>query len=57
VRLARDEEGSLTASPFSKQDSSMISILSQADGLLIRPPHAPAIKAGARATVIPLGRR
>jgi len=56
VRLARDGKGNLTAAPFSKQDSSMISIFSQADGLLIRPPHAPAVKAGERATVIPLGR-
>ncbi len=57
VHLSRDGEGNLTATPFAKQDSSMVSILSQADGLLIRPPLAPAAKAGERATVIPLDSR
>lgn len=57
VRLSTDGEGNLTATPFPKQDSAMISILSQAEGLLIRPPHAPAAKAGERATVIPLAGR
>ena len=58
VSLSQDAEGNLTAAPFLRQDSAMISILSKADGLLIRPPLAPAAKAGDPATVIPLvGRR
>ena len=58
VSLSQDAEGNLTAAPFLRQDSAMISILSKANGLLIRPPLAPAAKAGDPATVIPLvGRR
>lgn len=34
------------ATPFARQDSSMLSALSGADCLVIRPPHAPAAKAG-----------
>ena len=34
--------------PFSSQDSSLLSILSQANALLIRPPNAPAARAGER---------
>ena len=44
--LARDAGGGWTATPFAKQDSSMLSYLAQADCLVIRPPLAPAAKAG-----------
>lgn len=43
---SRNEEGETIASPFGKQDSSMLSRLAKADCLIIRPPHAPAAKAG-----------
>lgn len=46
ARLGRDEDGALTASPFERQDSSMLSLLADADGLVIRPPHAPPASAG-----------
>jgi molybdopterin molybdotransferase len=50
-----DAEGELpVATPFSKQDSSMLSLMSAADCLVIRPPHSPAAKAGDAVTVMPL---
>jgi molybdopterin molybdotransferase len=44
--LTRNEDGLLVATPFEKQDSSVLSLLAKADCLVIRPPHAPAIAAG-----------
>lgn len=44
--LARRDDGAWVATPFEKQDSSMISLLAKADALAIRPPLAPAAKAG-----------
>ena len=47
VRLRRDEEtGETLAVPFSRQDSAMLRALVEADALLVRPPHAPALPAG-----------
>jgi len=40
--------------PFSRQDSSLLSILSQANALLVRPPHDPAREAGETVEVIRL---
>ncbi|MBT6545872.1 MAG: molybdopterin molybdenumtransferase MoeA, partial [Rhodobacteraceae bacterium] len=37
-------DGQLT--PFDRQDSALLSVLSQANALLVRPPHAPELKAG-----------
>lgn len=51
--FARDGDGMITATPFDVQDSSMLSALAEADGLVIRPPHAPAAKAGSPATLLP----
>jgi len=45
--------GTLTATPFSKQDSSMMSLLSKSDGLIVRPPKDPARKAGESVRVLP----
>src|SRR5215471_954973 len=39
-------EGALTAEPFSQQDSSMQKVFAAADGLIIRPVHAPAANTG-----------
>ena len=52
--LHRDERGQEIATPFKLQDSSLISLLAQADVLVIRPPHAPAAKAGDRVDIIRL---
>jgi molybdopterin molybdotransferase len=46
ARLRRNPEGQLVAEPFDKQDSSMMKIFAQSDGLIIRPPHAPALAQG-----------
>ncbi|MBX6424842.1 MAG: molybdopterin molybdotransferase MoeA [Variibacter sp.] len=47
-------DGKRVATPLSIQDSSMMSALAQADCLVVRPPHAPAAKAGEPCTIIPL---
>ncbi len=52
--LSRDADGTLRATPFAKQDSSMIALLARADALAIRPANAPAAKAGDPVDVIPL---
>ncbi|HEX9448974.1 MAG TPA: molybdopterin molybdenumtransferase MoeA, partial [Dongiaceae bacterium] len=52
--LHRDEHGAEIATPFSLQDSSMISLLAKADALVIRPPHAAAVKAGDHVDIIRL---
>jgi molybdopterin molybdotransferase len=44
--LSRDADGNLLARPFAKQDSSMMSLLVQADCLVIRPPEAPPAEPG-----------
>jgi molybdopterin molybdotransferase len=53
-RLSYDPEGRLVATPFPKQDSSMLSLMAEADCLVIRAPRAPAIKAGAIVSIVPL---
>ena len=54
VTLAESDDGIAAATPFPKQDSSMMLRLVQADALLIRPCHAKAAVAGdlAKALVI-----
>jgi molybdopterin molybdotransferase len=47
-------EGEYWADAFDAQDSSMLSVLAQADALIVRAPYAPAAQAGARVDVIPL---
>ncbi len=52
--LGRDENGTLVATPFAKQDSSMLSLLVKAQCLVVRPPHAPAAARGVEVEIIPL---
>jgi molybdopterin molybdotransferase len=52
--LRRDESGRLIATPFARQDSAMLSLLSQAECLIIRPPHADAAEPGTLLPVISL---
>ena len=52
--LSRASDGDLIATPFAKQDSSMLSRLTRADCLIVRAPHAPAAKAGARVDILKL---
>ncbi len=52
--LMRQDDGQLVATAFGKQDSSMLRRLSEADCLIVRPPHGPAIKAGASVPILRL---
>ena len=54
--LSADLAGRTVATPFDKQDSSMLSRLAAADALIVRPPHAPPAAAGEDVTVIPLSK-
>jgi molybdopterin molybdotransferase len=56
--LLTQDAGGWLAHPYPKQDSGMLSRLARADALVIRPPHAPALEAGALVPAIrlaPLG--
>lgn len=56
IRAALDHVPSelAVATPFERQDSSMLSVLSRAGCLVIRPAGAPATQAGETVTVLPL---
>lgn len=54
VMLDRDARGIWVARPAGGQDSSFLSVLARAEGLLIRPPHAPAGQPGDPARVLRL---
>jgi molybdopterin molybdotransferase len=52
--ISYDAAGQLIATPYPTQDSSMLSLLARADCLVVRPPRAPAIKAGTKVEIVPL---
>lgn len=52
--LDRDGEGRLVATPFAIQDSAVLSLLADADCLIVRPPHAPPAPAGSPVDLVPL---
>jgi molybdopterin molybdotransferase len=52
--LGFNEHGELTATPFGKQDSSVLALFSRADCLVVRLPHAAAAKAGERVEIVRL---
>ncbi len=52
--LRQDSDGRLLASAFDRQDSSMLRLLSDADCLIVRPPLAPALKAGEAVPILRL---
>jgi molybdopterin molybdotransferase len=54
ARLARAGDGTLVATPFPRQDSSMMSIVAAAGALVVRPPFAPAARTGDTIGVIRL---
>lgn len=54
ARLVRDDSGRERAVPFDKQDSSMLSRLTHADCLIVRPPEAEPVKAGEEVEIIRL---
>jgi molybdopterin molybdotransferase len=52
--LASDRDGTLVATPFPVQDSSMLATLARADALILRAPFAPALATGATVEAIRL---
>lgn len=52
--LLRHDASDWVATPFERQDSSMLSRLAAADCLVIRPPHAPPAKSGDNVAIIDL---
>ncbi len=55
ARLSRADDGTLEATAFERQDSSMLALLQQADGLIVRAPHAPPLAAGEAVAVLSFG--
>jgi molybdopterin molybdotransferase len=54
ARLGRGPAGELLATPFERQDSALQTVLAEAGALIHRPPHAPAVAAGAPVPIIRL---
>ncbi len=54
ARIVGEEDGKSIAEAFTKQDSSMMKIMAKSDCLIIRPPHAPELPAGAECKAIRL---
>jgi molybdopterin molybdotransferase len=54
ARLTTRADGTLVVTPYQRQDSAMLRLLSEADALVLRDPHAPALPAGALVTIIRL---
>ncbi len=52
--LALRADGTLVATAFTRQDSALLRLLAQADALILRPPHAPALPEGAVVPIIRL---
>jgi len=55
--LVRAEDGILIATPFPRQDSSMMATVARAECLILRPPHAPAAAAGEAVPILHLSAR
>ncbi|MEQ8357817.1 MAG: molybdopterin molybdotransferase MoeA [Kiloniellaceae bacterium] len=51
--IAVNGDGRRRATPYGRQDSSMMALLASADGLIVRPPHAPAAAKGDLVEVLP----
>lgn len=54
ARFVGEEDGKPIAEAFTKQDSSMMKIMAKSDCLIIRPPRAPELPAGAECKAIRL---
>ncbi len=54
AELTHDGDGRRVATPFDRQDSSMLATLAHADCLIVRPPGAPAAAAGDTVAIVPL---
>lgn len=56
AQLTHDDTGTLVVRPLGDQDSSLVTVFAQADGLLRRPAQAPPAAAGELVDVLPLAR-
>jgi molybdopterin molybdotransferase len=56
ARLAYDDVGETLAQPFGDQDSSLVTVFAEADALLRRPAHAPAVAVGETVEILRLDR-
>jgi molybdopterin molybdotransferase len=54
ARLKERDDGTLIATPVTKQDSSLLANLAAAQALVVRPPFAPAAKAGSACEILRL---
>ena len=54
ARLAPGEDGRPVATAFARQDSALLRLFADADALILRPPHAPAVSAGDAVEIIRL---
>lgn len=52
AEIHREDDGTLIATPLPVQDSAMVSALAHADGLIVRPPLAPAATKGDFADIL-----
>ena len=52
--IATAADGSRTATPFARQDSSMQRTFRESQALIVRPPYAPAADVGATVKILPL---
>ncbi|MDC9837051.1 molybdopterin molybdotransferase MoeA [Rhizobium binxianense] len=52
AKLSKSMTGNWLAEPFGKQDSSMMKVFAEADCLIVRPPQAPELPAGAPCPVM-----
>ena len=52
--FSRDEHGRTVATPHAIQDSSLLSVFTRSQALLLRPPYAPAAKAGDECRILRL---
>ncbi|MBS8259484.1 molybdopterin molybdenumtransferase MoeA [Roseibium polysiphoniae] len=54
AELGKADDGRLMVTPFAKQDSSMLALLAKSGALIIRPPHAKPLPAGASVPILKL---
>ncbi|MBD8875897.1 gephyrin-like molybdotransferase Glp [Roseibium polysiphoniae] len=54
AELGKTDDGRLMVTPFAKQDSSMLALLAKSGALIIRPPHAKPLPAGATVPILKL---
>jgi molybdopterin molybdotransferase len=53
AKSRRGADGEIEVEPFTRQDSSVLSLRAEADCLVVRPPLAPAAPTGARVPIVP----